>query len=942
MKYFSPKKWKDTEIKFKERVTKYKKINKRNKKGLKKMISTLFLIFLLFFFVGGTVGAGYYAWLMKKLPSPDKIIDRQVEQTTKIYDRTGEKLLYEFHGDQSRVILELDEISSYVKFATLVAEDRNFYEHHGFDFKGFIRSVLKNILTGSRVGGSTITQQFVKNAVLTPEKTYTRKIKELLIAYQLENEFSKDEILKMYLNEIPYGSVVYGIESASNRYFAKSAKDLSIAEAAMLASIPKATTYYNPFGSHRDDLEARYKYVIDSMAGEGYITKEEAETAKKEDVFSNLQEKASSILAPHFVFYVKEYLSEILGEQMVEQGGLRVTTSLDLDMQEFAEEAITDKKDLINSFNATNASLVALDPKTGEVLAMVGSLDYYDKEIDGNVNVSLRSRQPGSSFKPIVYATAFSMGYTPNTILFDVETTHPTIIEEDGYTPKNYDLKEHGPVSARKALAGSLNIPAVKMLYLAGVEKVLNLADSLGYTTLKDRSRFGLSLVLGGGEVKLLEHVSAFSAFANDGERADITPVLKVLDSKGKTIYEEKIKIKKVLNEEIARQISDVLSDNAAREYVFGANNYLNVGFPAAVKTGTTNDYKDAWTLGYTPDLAVGVWVGNNNNNEMKRGAAGGVVAAPIWNQFIKQAVKDKTKEFVKPKPVIIGKPILDGEEIPGSIVKIDKYSGQLATDFTPESSIVEKTYKEIHNILYYVDRSNPQGPVPADPTKDPYYNAWEDAVKKWVEKNNFLSELPPNGYDDVHVPINKPQISITSPGNNDSVGRSFTVSVKTSAPRGVSRVEYYIDDSLLYTANVYPFYGNISLPSGIGSGFHRLKVVSYDDIDNNNNHEININTTSGGGVANEFVWISPQNNFVIISFPINITFNMPKAENVSLWYKKSDNMDYYKIGEKQYPNGYTSIPWDGSGTSSGTYTVKAIIKNGTDIKEKEMVVVVK
>ncbi|MBU4421878.1 transglycosylase domain-containing protein [Candidatus Parcubacteria bacterium] len=941
MKYFSPKKWKDTEIKFKEKGNKYKKINRKNKKGLKKLISNLFLIFLLLFFVGGTVGAGYYTWLMKKLPTPDKIINRQIEQTTKIYDRTGEKLLYEFHGDQSRVILELDEMSPYVEYATLAAEDRGFYEHHGFDFKGFIRSILQNLLTGSKVGGSTITQQFVKNAVLTPEKTYTRKIKELIIAYQLENKFSKDEILKMYLNEIPYGSVVYGIESAANRYFGKTAKDLTVAEAAMLASIPKATTYYNPFGSHRDDLEARYKYVIDAMADEGYITDAEKEVAKKEDVFSKLQEKAAAILAPHFVFYVKEYLSEVLGEQVVEQGGLKVITSLDLDMQELAERAITDKKDLINSFNATNASLVALNPKTGEVLAMVGSLDYYDKDIDGNVNVALRSRQPGSSFKPIVYATAFSRGYTPNTILFDVETTHPTIIEEDGYTPKNYDLGEHGPVSVRKALAGSLNIPAVKMLYLAGVDSVLNLADLLGYTTLKDRSRFGLSLVLGGGEVKLLEHVGAYAAFANDGQRAEVVPVLKVLDSKGRTIYEEKIKIKKALDEEVARQINDILSDNAAREYVFGANNYLNVGFSAAAKTGTTNDYCDAWTIGYTPELAVGVWVGNNNNHEMKEGAAGGVVAAPIWNQFIKQAVKDKTAEFVKPKAVITGKPILDGEEIPGSIVKIDKYSGKLATDFTPESFVIEKTYKEVHNILYYVDKDNPRGPAPSDPTKDPYYNAWEDAVRVWAEKNNFVSELPPNGYDDIHIPANKPQISITSPENNNSVDRTFTVSVKTLAPRGVSRVLYYIDDSLLYTSNTYPFYGILSLPSGIGSGFHRLKAVSYDDIDNSNSHEININITSGAGSSNEFVWISPQNNFVISSFPINVTFNMPRSENVSLWYKKSDNADYYKIGEKQDPNGYTSIPWSGSGISSGTYTIKAVITDGSDVKEKEMTVVV-
>ncbi|MBU1180159.1 transglycosylase domain-containing protein [Patescibacteria group bacterium] len=938
MHYISPKKWQDKELIFKERKKKkYKRIN-RKKRG--KFLSNLFLLLILFFFIGGTIGAGYFAWLKKNLPSPDKIIDRKVEQTTKIYDRTGEKLLYEIHGDQNRTLLELDEMSKYVKWATLAAEDRNFYKHHGFDFKGLVRSLLKNIFTGSKVGGSTITQQFVKNSVLTSEKTYTRKIKELLISFQIESKFTKDEILKMYLNEIPYGSVTYGIESASQRFFAKSAKDLGIAEAAFLASLPKAPSYYNPFGNNQDQLEIRYKYVIDAMAEEGYITKEEAETAKKEDIFGNLEDKKIGILAPHFVFYIKDLLSEQFGDQEVERGGLRVITTLDMDMQELAEKTITDRKDLINSFGASNSSLVALDPTNGEVLAMVGSLNYFDKEIDGNVNVALRARQPGSSFKPIVYAAAFSRGYTPNTILYDVETTHPTLIEEDGYTPKNYNLKEYGPTSVKKALAGSLNIPAVKMLYLTGIGNVLDSADSLGYTTLKDRSRFGLSLVLGGGEVKLLEHVSAFSAFANDGNLAEINPILKVENSKGKTIYEAKLELKKVMDEEIARQINDILSDNSAREYAFGVNNWLNVGFPAASKTGTTNDYRDAWTIGYTPELAVGVWVGNNNNDEMKNKAAGGAVAAPIWNAFIKQAVKDKTKTFATPKPVITGKPILDGEQIPGTAVKIDKSSGKLATDFTPESFIIEKTYKEIHSILYYVDKNNPQGAVPSDPAKDGFYEAWEEAVKKWAQNQNFMSELPPTGYDDVHVPQNKPQISITSPQSNDSVGRLFMATVKTSAPRGVKRVEYYIDGNLIYTSIGYPFHGSISLPESIGSGFHLLKAIAYDDIDNSNQHEININVTSGSG-SNDFSWISPQNNAVINSFPINITFNSGKASNVYLWYREADKNNYSKIGEEQSPSGFTSITWSGSGVEKGKYVIVATIKNGEETREEEINVVV-
>lgn len=938
MKYISPKNWQDNGPVFKERKKrKYLRIN-RKKRG--KFLSNLFLLCILFLFVGGTVGAGYYAWLLRHLPSPSRIIERRVEQSTKIYDRTGETLLYEFHGDKNRTLLELDEISKYVKWATLAAEDRNFYKHHGFDIKGIIRSFLSNIFQGTRVGGSSITQQFVKNSVLTSEKTYTRKFKELLISFQLENKFTKDEILKMYLNEIPYGSVTYGIESASQRFFGKSAKELTIAESAFLASLPKAPTYYNPFGSHRDALTKRYKYVIDAMTEEKYITEAEAKKAKKEDLYSGLQNRTTSILAPHFVFYIKEALSKEFSERDIEQGGFKVITTLDMDYQKAAEKAVTDNKKLINSYKATNASLVAIEPKSGEVLAMVGSLDYFDKEIDGNVNIALSRRQPGSSFKPIVYATAFSRGYTPNTILYDVETTHPTLIEEEGYSPKNYNEKEHGPVSVKKALAGSLNIPAVKMLYLTGVSNVLDLADSLGYSTLKDRSRFGLSLVLGGGEVKLLEHTNAFTAFANEGKLAEIKPILKVENSRGKTLYEGKTKLKKVLDEEIARQINNILSDNIAREYAFGTNNYLNIGFQAAAKTGTTNDYRDAWTLGYTPELAVGVWVGNNNNDAMKDKAAGGAVAAPIWNAFMKSMIKDKEKKFNSPKPVITGKPILDGEQVSGLVVKIDKASGKLATNFTPESYIIEKKYKEIHSILHYVDKDNPQGAAPKDPKKNKFYNAWEEAVKKWAQKQNFVSELPPTGYDDLHVPANKPQISITSPASNASVGRSFIIAVKTSAPRGVGRVEYYIDDSLLYTAKNYPFYGSINLPSSVGSGFHLVKAISYDDIDNSNSHEINVNVTSGSG-SNGFSWLSPKNNSVINSFPINITFNSGGASNVSLWYTKSGKNNYYKIGEKQNPNSYTSIGWSGSGVEEGNYIIKAVIKNGSGTKEEEISVVV-
>ncbi|MFA5133334.1 MAG: PBP1A family penicillin-binding protein [Patescibacteria group bacterium] len=941
-KFYSPKKWRDDGPVFKNNgENEYHKINRKKNTKLRKIFSTFFLAFLLLFFIGGTVGAGYYAWLMKHLPSPDRIIERQIQQTTKLYDREGKEILYEVHGNQNRTVLELKDISPYVIGATISAEDKNFYKHHGFDLRGIFRSVLLNIFKGTRVGGSSITQQFVKKAVLTEEKTYTRKIKELLIAIQLENKFSKDQILKMYLNEIPYGSVTYGIQSAAKKFFGKDAKDLSISESAVLAALPNAPSYYSPYGSNREALVARYEYVINAMVEGGYITKEEGENAKKDNVFSRIKDDKVSITAPHFVFYVKDVLSEMFGERMVEEGGLKVTTSLDIGRQKAAEKALEDNRKKINSYGGTNAALVSLNSKNGEVVAMVGSFDYFDKTIDGAVNVCLRPRQPGSSFKPIVYATGLARGYTPNTILYDVTTTFPTQVE-GGYTPHNYDLREHGPVSVRKALAGSLNIPAVKMIYLAGINNVLDMADSLGYTTLKDRSRYGLSLVLGGGEVKLLEHAAAYSVFANDGMLIKPNPILKVEDSTGRVLYEAKPETKNILNEEVARQMTSILSDNGARSYIFGANNYLNLGFPAGAKTGTTNDYKDAWTIGFTPELITGVWVGKNDNTEMKRGADGSVVAAPIWNQYMKEAVRDKTKTFTDPMPVITGKPILDGEEMPGTVVKIDKASGKLATEFTPTSYIVEeKTFKEVHDILYYVDKDNPQGPIPQDPAADPYFNAWESAVQEWAAKNSIVNQLPPTGYDDVHIPANKPQISITSPQNNSSIERIFNATVKASAPRGVSRVEYFIDNNLVFTAQSSPFYGLVTIPSDVGKGFHLLKAVAYDDIDNSNSHEIYINFVSGATVSSgDFSWISPQNNSVISSFPINISFNA-SAVNISFWYKKSGSTDYYKIGESAGPNGYSSVVWSGNGVEKGTYELKAVIQEASGTKERNLNVVV-
>ncbi|OGY43652.1 MAG: hypothetical protein A3A02_03695 [Candidatus Buchananbacteria bacterium RIFCSPLOWO2_01_FULL_39_33] len=812
---------------------KYKK--PRNRKIFKKILEILIPLIIFLSLIGGIFTLGAFAWISKDLPNPDGLINRSITVSTKIYDRKGETVLYDIHGNIKRTLINLDNIPEYTIKATLTAEDRNFYTHQGFSITGITRSVLKNIFTGSRVGGSTLTQQFVKNAVLTGEKTYTRKIKELLISYRLEKKFSKDQILNMYFNEIPYGSVIYGIEAATQSFFGKSAKDLSIAESAILAAIPQAPTYYSPYGNNKDKLIARQRYIIDSMTELGYLTKEQAEQAKNEKIiFKPLQE---SIIAPHFVMYVKELLSAEYGEDFINQEGLKVYTTLDLAKQKIAEAAV--KKGVEENgqkYDFTNAALVALDTKTGQIMAMVGSADYFNNEIDGQVNVTLRPRQPGSSFKPIVYAAAFIKGYTPNTILYDAVTNFDTTGSAK-YEPHNYDLKEHGPVTMRKALQGSLNVPAVKTTYLTGLDNILNLADELGYTTLKDRSRFGLSLVLGGGEIKLLEHVGAYTVFAEEGLKHEITPILKIEDKNGKVLFEYQDKKKEVIDPQYARLINNILADDESRSYIFGANSKLTLsGRPVAVKTGTTNDYHDAWTVGYTPALAAGVWVGNNNNNEMKKGADGSIIAAPIWNYFMGESLKDTAPEnFTAPEEIITGKPILDGQETAETKIKIDTISGKLATQYTPDSTIKEIAIKEIHNILYYLDKNDPRGNKPKNPEADPQFKNWEEAVQRWAQEQGFDSTgniSLPTEYDNIHLEEDQPNLIIITPLPGQKIeGQQLSVDITASAKRGIKKVEYYIDNKLI-TIKEDISDTNINL-TDLVSGIYNLIVKVKDNLEN-------------------------------------------------------------------------------------------------------------
>ena len=850
----------------------------------RKSVKKIFL-FLIFLFLIGLIGlVSGFIWLRTSLPSPDKLLERAVAQSTKIYDRTGKTVLYEIFAGQRRTLVKLEEIPQELIWATIVNEDKNFYQHQGFNLRSMVRALLIDLIRGGKFqGGSTITQQFIKNAFLSPKKSLIRKVRELILAYQIEKRFSKNQILQMYFNEIPYGSNAYGAEAASQIYFGKSVRDLTLDEAALLAALPKAPTYYSPSGEHRDELVERQKYILDLLAELNYIPKERVESAKKVDILNKIITRKENILAPHFVMYIKGLLTEKYGQRLVEQGGLKVITTLDLDKQRAAEQAIQNwaEKNQKN-WGASNAALIAFDVKTNEIVAMVGSKDYFDEKIDGQVNVVLRPRQPGSSFKPIVYSVAFEKGYTPETILFDVLTNFgPSGSENKDYIPKDYDEKERGPVTMRQALAGSLNIPGVQTLYLAGLNNVLNLAQRMGYTTLTDPSRYGLSLVLGGGEVKLLEHTSAFGIFAREGKKMPITAILKVEDSQGRILEEtnpETLTAQEVLSSQISRQISNILSDNQARSFIFGPQSKLFLpDRPVAAKTGTTNDWLDGWTIGYTPSLVAGVWVGNNRNQEMKKGADGVQVAAPIWNDFMKLALANTPPEnFNPPDPVQVDKPILRGE-LPDEItVKIDKASGKLATELTPPSFVIEKTFKGYHSILYYVDKDNPQGSMPTNPEQDPQYQRWEDAIKKWLKNQKSGLEIPPTEYDDLHIPANQPSLSIISPQTGFSTGnQTFRIRFEAQTKRTPGRVECLIDNVL--NNIIYNFSDECFLNlTGLSQGWHQIKLIAYDDIDNSRAEEISFNLEQKW--PEKIIWLSPQNNQVVWqeSFPLPISLIGP------------------------------------------------------------------
>lgn len=781
-------------------------------------------------------------YLYTELPTIDNFAARQVSESTKIYDRTGKVLLWEIHGEEKRTTVPFDKISLNIKNATIAIEDSSFYSHFGFNPVSYFRIIFLNALEGKPIGsgGSTITQQLVKNTILTDEHTLSRKIKEVILAVKLERAYSKDEILNLYLNEIPYGSNAYGVEAAAETYFGKSAGDVTLAEAAYLAALPKAPSYYSPYGNHRNDLETRKNVVLGRMKDLKFITNDEYEAAKNEKV-KILPKQNHGIRAPHFVMYVQELLNDMYGEDSVQQSGLKVITTLDVDLQAKAEEIISKRAaSMQENFNAGNEGLVAIDPKTGRILAMVGSRDYFDIDHEGNFNVTLAHRQPGSTFKPIVYATAFKKGYTPETVLFDLETNF-AVAGATPYIPQNYDDKFRGPVTLRQSLAQSLNVPSVKTLYLAGIQDSIETARDLGISSLGDASQYGLTLVLGGGEVSLLDLTSAYGVFANQGIRADKHAILEIRDKNDNIINKETVTQRTVLDSNVANMITNILSDNVARTPAFGSNSPLY--FPAgnvAAKTGTTNDYRDVWTVGYSPNIVVGTWAGNNNNTSMTKNVAGFIIA-PLWREFMDSAEQQiqEQEQFTKPDIPKLEKPVLRGIWKGSRTYDIDASSGKLATPNTPPDQRQEHILTQVHSILYWVDKDNPTGPIPTSPARDPQFSGWEAPVRAWAAQMGYAddnSTIPVTDTDTTHSPENWP--SVTLPENEkDGVFLKDTVITfhpTITTPYSISDIDIFVDDEFVRSEShaVDTISINLELFQ-LGIGPHTLKLTVYDSIGN-------------------------------------------------------------------------------------------------------------
>lgn len=802
-----------------------------------------------------------FLFYAKDLPQPGKLTSRQVELSTRIFDRNG-KLLFDIFGSEDRTYVPLAAISEYLKKGTVAIEDKEFFQHEGFSITGYLRAIRDVILYHRLTGGSTLTQQLIKNVFLSPERTIPRKIKEFILAIQVENKYDKNQILELYLNEAPYGGTALGVEAASELYFAKKAKDLDLLESAILAGLPQRPSTYSPYGADPKAYIKRTEQVLRRMREDGYITREQEEEAKKKLPNVDFKGKSGSIKAAHFVFYVKELLIEKFGEEVVESGGLQVTTTLDFDLQEKAEKIVKEEVEKARGARVGNGAAIVIDSKNGEVLAMVGSREYNPSEeeedkdtaFEGKFNVVTQGlRQPGSSIKPVTYATALKKGYTAATLLYDTPTVFPVIDQED-YIPVNYDGKFHGPMQMRFALGSSINLPAVKMIAKVGIKDMLITANDLGIKTLapteENLRRLGLSVTLGGGEVRLIDLAAAYGSFSNGGYRVDPIAILKVTDSKGKTIFEEKARAqKRVLDAGIAFIVSNMLSDNNARLITFGPNSFLNIsGRTIAVKTGTTDDKRDNWTIGWTPSYVVGVWVGNNDNSPMTNVASGVTGAAPIWRGIILDLLKNKPREdFVPPENVVSmeidafggGLPVegrekrteyfLKGTEpqTKASIyqrLKVSKSTGKLANAV----EIAAGDYDERDFVVFSED----------DLVSTDGKNRWQEGIDKWMEENFRDDPLYHPPKETSSAKSDQVVVKFVKPADKSRINdNDVDVEIEAASAKSIVKITLFVDgkEKKIWEQST------VKEKVNINNGSHKLKVRARDSDGREGETEITI-----------------------------------------------------------------------------------------------------
>lgn len=810
------------------------------------------------FFIGvlGALGVGtllmiiLFAWFSKDLPSPNRVVRRD-GFSTRIYDRNGE-LLYDLYKDAKRIPVTWDEIPESLKKATVSVEDKDFYKHQGFDPLTPFRIVKNYFTMGRLTGGSTLSQQLVKNVLLTQERTLTRKIKELILSIQIEAKYSKDEILLMYLNEAPYGGASVGVGSAAEQYFNKKVSDLTTVESVILAGLPQRPSVYSPFSSTPKAYVDRTKHVLDRMVADGILNQGEADNVFKEAENFQFYENKSTIISPHFVLWVKDQLSQKYGEDAVEGGGLKVTTTLDLELQKKVETIVAEEVSKAGKLGVSNGASIVLDPENGQVLAMVGSRDYHSKDTDGMFNVVTNAlRQPGSAIKPITYLTALKRGLTAGTMIMDTPVTFPGGPGQKDYSPQNYNGKFNGPMSLRSALGNSINTTAVKMLATVGLENMLKQAFDMGLTTLEptpeNMKRFGLAVTLGGAEVRMIDLAKAYSAFANGGKTVDVVGVLKVEDRDGKVLEEyRQINGKQVMTPQEAFIISNILADNSAREYTFGAVNSLIIpNYQVAVKTGTTNDKRDNWAIGWTPNFLVTAWVGNNDNSPMGKIASGVSGATPIWRRIMLAGLPGRNKQdFPIPDKIVnievdrvSGYPSHDGfpsrpeyfldgtqPKVSDPIhlnLKVCKGSSGLAT---PED-VANGSYDTKEYFNFHED----------DPISTDGVNRWQAGIDKWIgEQPDQDKYHPPTDYCRSGGLL---VVGFDSPSDRSTVGNNVTVRISTDNLKKVTEVKLWIDGVEKLTWNDKPFETNMNLPDGP----HTLKIRATDKDGNSSEKEIKI-----------------------------------------------------------------------------------------------------